>query len=149
MSLDVMKWIRGWRLDKFFDELLKTKNEAGQVTVQASCQKVIGVIDQTLALWAQYEPLFNSIVSDDAEVSADKIKAVIEEIKAKLATIVIIPDIPESLQEYRFADNDEWNAFYHSLVTTGALAFSDGKISLFEGISFVGQIGLFIKSQND
>ena len=138
-------WIKGWRLDKFFKELFKSHTESGEISVKDSAQKVISVIDQTLAIWAQYEALFDSVVSDNAEASVEKIKSVIQEIRTKLSEVVTLPDIAQSLQEFRFADDDKRNAFYHSIISTAALAFSDGKISIFEAISFVTQIVVYVK----
>lgn len=145
MRLKIRKWIKGMKITQFLGELFKQKNAAGEITVQASAQKVISVIDQTFALWSQYESTFRLLFSNEAEASADRVKALMGEIKGKLSAIVILPDIAEGLQEYKFAENPEWNEFYHSLITTAALAFNDKEISLYEAWDFVSEIALFIK----
>lgn len=138
------KWIRGWRLDKFFDNLFQ-HSPNGEITVQEAAAKVVVVIDQSLALWAQYEPLFDSIVSDDAQDSADDVKAELASIKQVLLTVQTLPDIADALKDYRFAEDDERNDFYHSLVSTAALSFSDGEISVFEALAFVAQVAVWVK----
>jgi len=139
----IAKWVRGWRLDKVFQH-----SPNGDISVKEASAKTIQVIDQTLALWTQYEPLFDSLVSNEGEASAERIKAEIEIIKAKLTTLETLPDISEELKDYRFAKDDERNDFYHSLVTSAALMFNDGQISIFEAVSFIVQIAVFIKDND-
>ena len=136
----LFKWIKGWRLDKLFQH-----SPNGGISVKDAATKGINVIDNVTAYWTQYEPIFDAIASDDGVASVDKIKDVLAEIKADLQTIETIPDITDKLQDYRFANDDKRNQFYHELITTAALAFNDGQISLFEAISFATQIAVFIK----
>lgn len=136
------KWIRGWRLDKLFQH-----SPNGDISVKDAAAKGIDIINQALAWWVQYEPLFDSVVSNEGQASADQVKAELTTIEADLSTIQTLPDITTALKDYRFAKDDKRNDFYHSLVSTAALAFTDGKISLFEAISFIAQIALFVKEQ--
>lgn len=145
MSFFLTKWVKGWRLDKFFENLFQ-HSDNGEISVKDAAIKVSGVIDQTLLIWNEYKPFFDTLFSDDAEASADRVEAEIEIIQGKLLEIQTLPDIAESLKQYRFANDDKRNDFYHSLVSTSALMFNDGKISVFEAVSFLVQIIDFIKS---
>lgn len=129
--------------DNFKDLFDSSPN--GDISVKDAAQKGINVIDNVTAYWLQYESIFNAIASDDGIESVEKVKETLAEIKADLEVIETIPDIAEKLKDYRFADDDKRNDFYHSLITTAALAFNDGQISLFEAISFATQVAAFIK----
>jgi len=141
------KWVKGMQITQFFDQLFN-KSENGTITVGDSATKVIGVIDQTLALWGQIEPLYKLLVSNEAEASADKVKAEMLNVRAMLAQVQTLPDVAEQLKNYRFADDDKRNDFYHGLISTAALLFNDGEISLAEAILFLSQIAIFVKGED-
>jgi len=141
------KWVKGWRLDKFFDELFQ-QSENGDITVGDSAAKVISVIDQIVVLWAQIEPLYAILVSNEAEASADKVKAEMLNVRAMLAQVQTLPDVAEQLNGYRFADDDKRNDFYHSLISTAAWIFNDGAIEPTEAILFLTKIALYVKGED-
>ena len=140
----IFKWVKGWRLDLLFE-----KSDNGEITVGAAAEKVIGVIDQILQLWEQVEPLYKAIASNEGDASADHVKDEMLNLKVMLQQVQTLPDVANQLKNYRFADDDKRNDFYHSLVSTAALMFNDSKVSLFEAISFLTQIAVFVKGEDN
>ena len=142
MSWNIGKWIRGWHLERLFQHAPN-----GDISVKDAAKKVVDIIDQIFIYWLQYEPIFDAIAPDDGEQSVAEIKAKLTEIQGILNVIETLPDISDNLKDFRFATDDKTNDFIHNLVSTAALAFNDGKISIFEAAGFAGQIALFIKEK--
>ena len=129
---EIIKWVKGWRLDKAFKF-----NEQGQVTVQEGTQKAAKFIGQFLDLAATPEAvLVMDLAGDNIEKYFDQIVEIASTIKKELEAVVLLEDIPEVLKDYRFANDDKRNEFYHSLVNAGIVMWSDGKASIFDAAVF-------------
>lgn len=83
------------------------------------------------------------ILSDNAQASIEAIKAELIIIQADLLQVTLIPDIATKLQDYRFAEDDNRNILYHKIVTSAALIFSDGKLSLNDAESVIELVSEF------
>lgn len=124
------------------------KDAAGQISVADAANKVISIIDNVQTYYTQYKPTFDSIASDEAQTTAENVIAEMLVIRTELTGVASLPDAAEKLKDFRFSNDDNENDFLHSLITTGALAFSDGHISLAEAAMFFTQIGLYVKSKS-
>lgn len=139
------KWVRGWRLDKFFDNLFKT-NEAGEVTVKDAVTKTIAAIDSVLA-YEDSVKLISSLLSDNAEASAEQVIETIKGVREQLVDIETLPDIAEGLKDYTFSQNPIVNDYIHDMVSMTALAFNDANISIWEAIGLVTRTTTFIQEK--
>lgn len=133
--MHIGKWIRGW--------FKHAPN--GDIAVKDAATKVVNIIDQVFYFWAKYEPIFDALSSDNGVASVVSISNKLSEIQDKLKEIQTLPDISDSLKDYVFSKDVKENEFIHNLISTGAIAFNDGKISIFEATSFVAQIALYLK----
>lgn len=124
---------------------LFTHTDKGEISVKDAATKVFYVIDQVLIYWQQYEALFKEVLSDSADAKIDEVKAEVIKIKVDLQMIATLPDVADKLKDYHFSKDNKKDEFYHSLISTAAIAFNDGQISLFEGLSFAAQIAVFVK----
>ena len=79
------KWVRGWRLDRFFDNLFQ-KKEDGTLSIKESAQKVVNAIDNVLEYEDEAE-LITAAISDDAELSVQQVIGVIVDVKTMVAAI--------------------------------------------------------------
>lgn len=141
----LFKWVHGWRLDKFFNTLFQ-HSENGNISVKDAAAKVIDVIDQVLTLSNGSEAaIIEAAISEEGQVTIEQVKTELGAIKEALSLIDTLPDVATALKDFKFSPDANHNDFYHSLVSTAAIAFNDGKISLFEAISFAAQVALFIK----
>lgn len=141
----LFKWVQGWRLDKFFNTLFK-HSANGDISVKDAANKVIDVIDQiTVILNGPEAAIIEAAISEEAQVTIEHVKEELQAIKNTLSLIDTIPSISTALKDFKFSPDEKHNDFYHSLVSTAAIAFNDGKISLFEAISFAAQVALFLK----
>lgn len=142
MPLQPLKWIKGWRLDKFFAQLFK-KDESGQITVEYGVDKTIGAIDAVL----KYEStirLITGAVSDDVKVSAENVIETLKGAKEQLQDVKTLPDISAALQDYEFSKDENVNDYIHDMVSMTALTFNDGQISIAEAIDIIERTLAFI-----
>lgn len=137
---EIGKWIRGWHLERIFQ-----KTPEGNISVVDARKKAINFITTIEDNWAVYEPVFDSIVSDEAEESADNIKSIVSKAKADLQNIETLPDAATQLEGYNFAVSPERNKFYHDLLKTVAIAGNDGKFSVLEVVTIGALIYNFYK----
>lgn len=141
LNIDPIHWIKGWRLDKFFNELFHHKNEEGDVILTESLAKGI-MLAKNLKEWLANPlvDLFTAITKGDwVEKDRKLISDFLDTWIAKLTAIKTIPDVAVTLKDYKFSDNFEEDKFYHDFATLAANSFSDGKFS-FADLSLGAQL---------
>lgn len=141
----LFKWIEGMQLGRFFQHIFDQKTASGEISVADAAAKTVNVVEQVRPYWNLVKPDIELVFSDDVTASIERVEGIVDDFEAKVKEIQTLPDIPKTLQEYRFADDDKRNDFYHELLSIAAAAFSDGKISEFEAVSFFTRIAVFVK----
>lgn len=149
-GLNISKWVRGWRMDKFIAKLLGTKelprNESGEILLTAGVEKTINAITQVQVFWNTIgEPLWDAITSDEAEASAEEVEKIVEEVKVTLQSVDTTSDISLALKDYVFSPNEAFNKFLHEIVGTILVMFSDGELSEGELIMILSRIATYAK----
>lgn len=144
-NIRVGDWFVGIHFERVLNDLFKQKNEQGQILLQPAAGKAADGIDQVLTQWTIIKPIFDVIVSNEGQTSADKAKADIIEIRDDLREIQITTDIPKYLDEYSFAKDDNRNKFYHEFITILFTSFSDGNFSPIEFGAITSRLLIWIK----
>lgn len=126
MSFHLLKFVKGWRLDKLFSHPTTVDIPVKNASLQAILflKKVEGFINSpdSSLLASLFGDNYNSLV-----VSA---QVIIPEIIANLYSITTLPDIADSLQQFKFSDDPKKDKIYHDIVTSAAHIFSDGRLSI-------------------
>jgi hypothetical protein len=139
---NIGKWIHGMGLIKL--------NLNGQLSVKESADTGVKVIDQFLAyvevdgIRTPEAMLIEGYLSSEANQTIDDIIDVTKEIRDHLSHVSTLPDIATELKDYKFSDDVAKNNFYHELITTSTLVYSDGKISFLDAIVLVTLVKDFV-----
>lgn len=123
---EIGKWIKGWRLDKIF-----SSTKAADISIQEAAQKASDFLVNVQGFIISPEAdILEVLLGDKWQEIADKANEILPEIIADLEDIKIIPDIAIKLEDYTFFEDEEKDKLYHDIVTSAALIFSDGKLSI-------------------
>ena len=123
---EIGKWIKGWRLDKIF-----SSTKAADISIQEAAQKASDFLVNVQGFIISPEAdILEVLLGDKWQEIADKANEILPEIIADLEEIKIIPDIAIKLEDYTFFEDEEKDKLYHDIVTSAALIFSDGKLSI-------------------
>lgn len=140
-KLRIGDWVYGWHLERIFQ-----KNEQGDISVEALADKGAEALRTILKYWDAYQPLFNIVVSNEGQDTAQYVEDELKKIADDLDAVKTIPDIANDLEQYKLADDPDRNEFYHDFLTSVALASNKG-FSEFELIGLSVQLAAFIKSK--
>lgn len=123
---EIGKWIKGWRLDKIF-----SSTKAADISIQEAAQKASDFLVNVQGFIISPEAdILEVLLGDKWQEIADKANEILPEVIADLEEIKIIPDIAIKLEDYTFFEDEEKDKLYHDIVTSAALIFSDGKLSI-------------------
>lgn len=136
-------------LFRLFDWLFTSHPQGQDIDIQPAVEKAITALDNVIEVMERPEVQgLKFLISNEGQASIESILAFAKDIRNDFKAVKILPDVPEKLAGFRFANDEKRNTFYHALLTTVFTMFSDGKISPFEVVGLGAQIGRFIK-END
>lgn len=139
MSLDLAKWIRGWRLDLAWQKLFHSPDAP---LPPINIQEISG---KSAAILTQVNDILLSPLVVRIEALVPDIVKTIEFAKAQLPTMIAVlsgvsqmTDISTGLQDFRFSKDDKENELYHKIIKSAALIFNDGSVSINDAITVLG-----------
>jgi hypothetical protein len=126
MSIDIVKWVKGWRLDKLFSH-----TSTGDISVQVASQQGIDFMAKVSEfINGQNAAILGALLGDKWNSLVVSANVIITEITSVLEGVVTLPDVATNLEQFEFSTDPKKNKIIHDIVTTSALIFSDGKISV-------------------
>lgn len=136
-------------LFRLFDWLFTSHPKGQDIDIQPAVEKTITALDNLIEVMERPEVEgLKLLISNEGQASIESIIAFAKDIRNDFRAVKILPDVPEKLADFRFANDDKRNTFYQALLTTIFTMFSDGQISPFEIVGLGAQIGRFVKENN-
>lgn len=126
MAIKLGKWIRGWRLDKLFQS--HKDKDISLVKAAATASQFLEKLHKFLS--SEEVQTLEALFPGAWQEMIQKANPIIEELKNELSQISGMESVAISLSKYKFFDDKEKDRKYHAVVTSAALIFSDGKISI-------------------
>lgn len=140
-KLRIGDWWDGIHWERVFK-----KTETGDISVEELADKGATGLRTILEYWDEYQPLFDTIVSNEGKASAQQVEDAVIKIADDLDAIKTLPDVANDLEQYKLSDDPETDKFYHDFLTSVAFMSKNG-FSDFEFISLASQVAGFIKNK--
>lgn len=136
--MEVWRWIK----EHIFEHV-----PMPEINVKDGAQKVVKAIDQLFIYWnTGFGTAIEVFISNEGVASIEKIKALIEDVRAKLASLETIEDIPDALDDFKFAEDEKLNQFIKDTIKQVVVMFSDNVISSGEAFQLIANFILYFKS---
>lgn len=140
-KLRIGDWWDGIHWERVFK-----KTDFGEISVEVIADKGAAGLRTILQYWDIYKPIFNVVVSNEGQDSAQHVEDELNKIADDLDAVKTLPDVANDLEEYKLSEDPATNEFYHDFLTSVAL-MSKGGFSDFELVSLATQAAAFIKSK--
>jgi hypothetical protein len=139
MPLRIGKWIRGWRLDKFFNRIFGSVNDFAKELAPVAIgvvQCVKKFVDSPIA------DVITSIIPGNIDDRLkEKLRAILPDVIIKMQLVDTIANIEDRneqlkaiLEKLKLSSDEAQNVFYHGLASLILEKLSDGKLTWTESV---------------